>query len=106
LTIARNVGDRRDAGLVLSVLGDDYRRLDDYQCARGYYVQRRIIAQDTGDRLGEAHSLWGLPICLDAIKDRLRAIVYAQAVDIFTAIELPHAQEVRDLLAKWQQAEQ
>jgi len=55
-----------------------------------------------GDRLGEGQALGNLAICFDATNDRPQAIAHAQAaLDIFTAIESPDAQTVRDLLAEW-----
>jgi hypothetical protein len=55
-----------------------------------------------GDRSGEGNAFWGLAICCEADKDIPQAIAHAQAaLEIFTAIESPSAQTMRDLLAKW-----
>ncbi len=102
MTIAREIGDRRGEGTALVNLGSASYRLKDYKRARECYEQQRAIAQEIGDRSGEAHSLWGLAICYDASGDRPQAIAYAQAaLDIFTAIEAPQAQAMRDLLKEW-----
>jgi tetratricopeptide (TPR) repeat protein len=102
LAIARERSDRRNEGETLGNLGNDYAALGEYRRAIEYHEQSFAIAREIHNQRGEAHSLWGLARCLDTADDRPQAIAYAQAaLDIFTAIESPHAQEVRDLLAKW-----
>ncbi len=102
LKIAREIGDRRSEGAALGNLGSTYRNLNDYTYARNYYEQRLAIAKEISDVLAEANSLWGLALCFDAANDRPQAIAHAQAaLDIFTAMEAPEAQTMRDLLAKW-----
>jgi tetratricopeptide (TPR) repeat protein len=102
LAIAREIGDRLGEGAALGNLGSAYYSLKDYGRARECYGQQRAIAREIGDRFGEASSLWGLAACFDAAKDRRQAIAHAQAaLDIFTAIEAPQAQAMRDLLKQW-----
>ncbi len=104
LTIAREIGNRRGESEALSNLGHAYYSLGEYRRAIGYYEQALIIAREIGNRLGEANAMRGLALCSNAVNDRPQAIAHAQAaMDIFTAIESPHAQEVRDLLAKWRE---
>ncbi len=105
--IAHEIGDRRSESASLGSLGSAYYRLNDYARARECYEQKRAITCEIGDRRGEAYSLWGLAVCFSVVRDRPQAVAYAQAaLDIFTAIESPHAQTMRELLAQWQQVEQ
>ncbi|CAG0936702.1 Regulatory protein AfsR [Thermoflexales bacterium] len=107
LTIVREIGDRLDEGRALGSLGLAYYSLGEYRRAVAYHEQHLTIAREIGDRLGEAHSSWGLANCFDAANDRPQAIAHAQAaLEIFTAIESPNGQKVRELLAKLQQDEQ
>jgi len=96
------MGDRRGEAYSLGGLGNAYHSLKDYPRARECYTQVRQLASDIGDRLGEGRALWGLAICFEADKDMPQAIAHAEAaLEIFTAIESPSAQSLRDLLAKW-----
>lgn len=105
LTIAHEIDDRRGEGIALSDLGFAYHALGEYHHAAEYHKQALAIAREIGHRYGEANSLWRLALCYDAAHDRPQAIAHVQAaLDIFTAIEAPEAQAVRDLLLEWQQA--
>ncbi len=102
LAIAREIGYRHGEGRALGSLGGVYYELGKYRQAIEYREQDLTIARELGDRRSEAKSLFLLSLCFNATDDRPQAIAYAQAaLNIFTAIESPHAKTVRDLLAKW-----
>ncbi|MDD4448035.1 MAG: tetratricopeptide repeat protein [Methanothrix sp.] len=67
-----------------------------------YYQQQLKIAQEIGDRNGEAHALRGQAICLKKKNDPEQAIAKTEsALRIFEQIESPSASTIRKLLAKW-----
>jgi hypothetical protein len=54
------------------------------------------------NRRGEGHTLGNLAFAYHALGEYRRALAQGQAaLDIFTAIEAPQAQAMRDLLKKW-----
>lgn len=104
LTIDREIKDRQGEGQVLGNMGFAYYNLNDFNRAFECFMQQRAIAQEIGDKRGEAKYFIGMALCFDATNDRLQAITHAQeALEIYTALESPYAQEARDLLSKWRE---
>jgi hypothetical protein len=67
-----------------------------------FYEQALQIARETGDRMGEGNTLWNMALALGLPIDRAQAMVHAEAaLVIFEQIESPHAEKVRNSLAKW-----
>jgi tetratricopeptide (TPR) repeat protein len=102
LVIARETGDRRGEGNALGNLGIAYKNLGETRRAIEFYEQHLVIARETGDRRGEGNALWNMALALDQLEDRAQAMIHAEAaLAIYEQIELPHAELVRNELAKW-----
>jgi tetratricopeptide (TPR) repeat protein len=102
LQIARETGDRRSEGNSLGNLGLAYADLGETRRAIEYYEQVLQIARETGDRRGEGNALWSMALALGQVEDRAQAMVHAEtALAIYEQIESPHAEIVRNRLAKW-----
>jgi len=102
LQIALETGDRRGEGQTLGNLGVAYAALGETRRAIEFYEQRLVIARETGDHRGEGKALWNMALAVDQLEDRAQAIIHAEAaLAIYEQIESPHAEKVRNKLAKW-----
>jgi len=103
LKISREIGDRRGEGADLGNLGLAYSDLGEPKKAIEYYEQALKISREIGDRRGEGIHLFNISLYLEGLGQRDRAISLAQsALAIFEQMESPHAETVRQALAKWQ----
>jgi tetratricopeptide (TPR) repeat protein len=100
LTIAREIGDRRGEGSALGNLGHAYLVLGEPRRAIEFYEQHLVIAREIGDRRGEGNALGNLGNAYAGLGEPRRAIEFLRgALDIFEAIEDPHAAHVRETIA-------
>jgi tetratricopeptide (TPR) repeat protein len=106
LTIAREVGNRRGEGIALGNLGITHKKIGEPRRAIEFYEQQLTIAQDLGDRGGEGIALNNLALAYQALGDLRRAIAHLRgALNIFEAIESPHAAQVRAAIATLEKEE-
>jgi tetratricopeptide (TPR) repeat protein len=106
LAIARETSNRRGEGQALGNLGIAYKNMGETRRAIEFYEQDLAIARETGNRRREGQSLWNMALALDNSEDRAQAIAGAEAaLVIFEQIESPHAEMVRNQMAKWRAAE-
>jgi tetratricopeptide (TPR) repeat protein len=83
LTIAREIGNRRDEAFALSDLGNCYSDLGQTQRAIDLYEQGLTIYRETGNRNGEAQCLGNLGSCYGTLGQTHRAIdLFEQALTI------------------------
>jgi len=102
VVIDREIGNRRGEVADLSNLGSAFYNLGEIDKAMNYYQQQLKIAQEIGDRNGEANALRGQAICLQKKNDPEQAIEKAEsALRTFEQIESPSASTMRELLASW-----
>ncbi len=104
LAIFKEINNRLGEGTSLGNLGSAYFDLKDYDKAVEYYQEQLNISQQIDDRHGEGYANWGIAICQQEIGDREQAIQHARAaLELFTAIESPSAEQMRKLLADLEQ---
>ncbi len=106
-SFTNNIGDcsrdrrRRGEGNALGNLGNAYADLGEARRAIEFYKQRLVIAREIGDRRGEGNALWNAAVALWSLDERAEAIERgAEALRIYEAIESPHANKVRERLAR------
>ena len=73
---ARRLGNRKDEGTALGLLGNSYLHLGQTRQAIEYYKQRFAIARETGDRRGEGRTLGNLGSAYLQVGETKRAIEY------------------------------
>jgi len=101
LEIAQETGDRRNEGIYLGNLGLAWADLGEAHKASAYYEQALEIAKEIGDRGGEGRHLANLGNAYQNLGEVNRAReCYQQALKIFTAIESPNADWVRQQMAE------
>jgi tetratricopeptide (TPR) repeat protein len=101
LTITREIGDRRGEGTALGNLGVAYGNLGEPRRAIEFVEQNLTIAREIGDRRGEGTALANLGVAYKNLGEPRRAIEFLRgAVDIYDAIESPHAAQVRATIAR------
>jgi len=102
LEVMREIGDRRGEGAALGNLGVAYKNLGEVRQSIAYYEKHQDIAREIGDRRGEGAALFNLSQSLDTLGERGQAIAHAEAaLQLYEAIESPHAEKVRRQLAEW-----
>ena len=102
VVIARKIGDHRGEGNALNNLGLAYVELGEPGKALEFYEQRLVIAREIIDRRGEGYTLFNSALALDKLGNRTQAIARTEvALQIFEAIEHPHAAKVRAQLEEW-----
>ncbi len=102
LAVMRDIGDKRAEGSILGNLGLAYADLGETRQAIEFYEQHLVIARDIGDRRGEGNASFNMALALDELDEREKAIAHAEAaLKIYEQIEDPHADMVRQRLAKW-----
>jgi tetratricopeptide (TPR) repeat protein len=102
LTISREIGDRRGECVGLQNLGEANLATGRVLLATDQFQQALAIAREIGFRDGEANHLGGLAEVTYAQGRTIDAIALAEeALAIDEAIKSPHAEEMRELLAKW-----
>jgi tetratricopeptide (TPR) repeat protein len=100
LVVARQIGDRRGEGNALGNLGLAYAHLGEPRQAIEFYEQHLVIAREIGDRRGEGNALGNLGEAYADLGEPRPAIVFLRgALEIFEAIESPHAAMVRAAIA-------
>ena len=83
LTIAREIGNRREEGHSLGNLGNAYAALGETQRAIELHEQALIIDREIGDRRGESQSLGNMGVAYAALGENRRAIeLHEQALII------------------------
>jgi tetratricopeptide (TPR) repeat protein len=100
LIAVRHLGQRQNEGAILGNLGLAYRALGEVRRAIEHYEQALAISRAIGDRRGEGAHLGNLGLAyseLGRIEEARQ--VWTLALRIFEAIESPHADSVRGLLA-------
>jgi tetratricopeptide (TPR) repeat protein len=99
IDLMRQVGDRRGEADVSDSLGYAYHHLGRHAEAADCYRHALELVRDTGDRHAEAEILVHLGDTHDASGDRLAARrAWDEALAIFTDLDHPEAQQVRDKL--------
>lgn len=84
---ARKLGDQREEGIALLLLGNAYGDLGDVQRAIEFYEQRLTIARAVGDRQGEGNALGSLGIAYAELDNAEHAIeLYEQTLLILREI--------------------
>ena len=79
-----------------------HSHLEDIHKAIEYFEQALFIAQEIGDKRGEARGHWNLSLVLDRIGQRPEAIAHAQeSLKIYEQIEDPFAAEVQKQVEEW-----
>jgi tetratricopeptide (TPR) repeat protein len=102
LIIDREIGDRQGESADLGNLGLAFARLGESRMAIEFFEQQLVITREIGDRRGEGHALFNSALALAILNDRTQAVARAEAaLQIYEAIEDPHAAQVRTLLEKW-----
>jgi tetratricopeptide (TPR) repeat protein/cellulose biosynthesis protein BcsQ len=102
LVIDREIGDRRGEGNSLGNLGNAYYDLGESRKGIEFYEQQLVITREIGNRSGEGNALFNSALALDELNDRTQAIARAEAaLQIYEAIEDPHAAQVRAKLEEW-----
>ena len=100
--IACEIGDRRGEGNALGNMGNAWAHLGEPRKAIEFYEQRLVIAREIGDRRGEGSSLFNSAGELKKMGDDGEALTRAQAaLEIFIAIESPHAETAQKAIADW-----
>jgi len=107
LVIAREIGDRSlegnalGEGAVLGSLGVAHKNLGERPLAIERHEQALTIAREIGDRYREGDALGNLGLAYAALGEPSRAIDFLRgALEIFEAIESPHAAQARATIAK------
>jgi tetratricopeptide (TPR) repeat protein len=104
LVIKREIGDRRGEGNSLGGLGLAWAALGDIRKAITFYEQHLVIAREIGDRRGEANSSFNMADELYKLGQTHEALRHAEhALKLYTEIESPHAETVRQQLAEWRE---
>jgi tetratricopeptide (TPR) repeat protein len=102
LAIAREIGDRRREGQTLGNLGLAWAALGDAHKAIDYHEQNLSIARESGDRRREANASFNQALALHQLGQSDKAIRLAErALNIFTEIDSPYTETVRQQLAEW-----
>ena len=102
LTIAREIGDKRNEGTWLGNLGSDYANLDEISKAIEFYEKQLVIAREVGDLRGEGNALGNLGITVHNLGKTDKGISQMkQALTIFQTIESPKAEWARERLKEW-----
>jgi tetratricopeptide (TPR) repeat protein len=102
LALACEIGDRRIENSALGNLGHAHRDREDLQKAIDYYEQALAGEREIGNRRDEATTAFNLAAILYRLGRKEEAIRLAKhALTIFTAIESPWAEKVREKLAEW-----
>ena len=99
LSIAQEIGDRRNEGDCLGSLGKAYADLGQVDRAIQYYQQALAISQKIGDLRGEGNHLGNLGSAYYSQGQVEQTRQYMeQALRIFEEIESPNAEKVRERL--------
>jgi tetratricopeptide (TPR) repeat protein len=102
LSISRKIKDRRGEGSALGNLGTAYGKQKKFKKAIEFYQQRLLIAREIGDKMGEGNALFNISNCQYDIEQCENAIISAKsALEIYTQIECPRADNVRRKLEEW-----
>jgi tetratricopeptide (TPR) repeat protein len=105
LAIAREIGDRRSEGNHLASLGNAYLNLGEVLKAINFYEQALAIAREIDDLRGEGQILSNLGTAHHNLGDNDRAReCFTQALQIFTLIESPYTDWVRQRLEELDQS--
>jgi tetratricopeptide (TPR) repeat protein len=106
LAIEREMGHKRGESRALLGLGRAYSALGQPRRALSFYEQALTIARELGDARGEGGSHWHMSQALHQVGEDALAVMNAEvALKIFERIEHPHATQVREQLAKWQETQ-
>jgi len=90
LRIRREIGDRRQEGVVLNNLGNVYVDLGQKQEALKFYDQALRIKKEVGDRRGEAITLFNIgTACFDLGRNDAALACFLQAKHIFEQVQSP-----------------
>jgi len=101
LAIARRIGDRAGEGAVLGSLGVAHKNLGELPLAIERHEQALTIAREIGDRYREGDALGNLGLAYAALGEPSRPMDFLRgALEIFEAIESPHAAQARATIAK------
>ncbi len=88
-------GCARQPGECLCSLGEPRKAIE-------FYEQCLVIAREIGDRRSEGNALFNMGLALYDLKEKDRAIhLVKQALEIYEAIESPHAEKARKKLKEW-----
>src|SRR5262249_39306912 len=99
LAISRETGDRRLEIDTHNSLGETVLSMGQAEDAVAHHATAHHLARQPGDRLEQARALKGLALACSTHGDRERAFQYgAQALAIYTELDMPAAARVREQL--------
>src|SRR6185369_1640559 len=102
LSVARDLGERRDECVALINLGVAYSDLGQTEQAIQFYEKYLTIAREIGDRRGEGIALWNISLVLYERGERAQAVECAEAaLMIHEQIEDPSVSKIRAVLSEW-----